>query len=737
MNKIVKKEMDFGGKKLVLETGQLAVMSNMAIKASYGDTVMLVTANSGGYNPDKDFFPLMVNYMERLYSSGTIKSSRFVKRDGRGTDEAIITQRLADHAIRPLFPGDFSDEVQVAATVMSLEEDADPVVLFMNSISACLQSSTIPWNGPMVTARVGYVNGAYVLNPSRKVLKEESELDMTVSFVGSEKKFLAVEAEAHLLPEKVILGAIEFARNNLDELMKFIEEFANEVNPEGEKYEYESQKLDEELVEAVHEIAKERVIKLMKEGLDKVEMKEQLGAILEEVYTSLEGKFKKTDMEKAFYDIEKHALQSMILDEQKRPDGRGIKEIRPLTASVDILPRVHGSGLFTRGVTQVMTVATLGSPDDKQIIQDMYGEDTKRYMHFYNYPPYAGGEVGRLGGYPKNREIGHGMLGEKALLPVLPSEEEFPYTILLTSETLSSSGSTSMAATCGSTLAMMAAGVPIKDMVAGIGVGLIVNDDMSKQLIMTDLAYMEDAFGFLDFKMTGTRDGVSAIQCDMKAEGIPMSLLPKIIEQSREGRLQVLDVMEAAIKEPRAEVSEFAPKMASTKIDPDKIGAVIGSGGKVIKKIQEDTETNISIEEDGTVAATGMNKEGVLKAIEIVDGMTREIEKGEVFEGTVTDLVGFGAFVEVLPGRDGLLHVSEVADGYVEDVSKVLSVGDVIKVKVIKATPDGKFSLSKKSVDNPENEEEYQKMRDQKDSNGKRDRGGRGRNGRSGRNNRR
>ncbi|MFZ5424510.1 MAG: polyribonucleotide nucleotidyltransferase [Patescibacteria group bacterium] len=732
-NKIIKKEIEFAGKKITLETGKLAPMSNLAVKASYGDTVMLITANSGGYNPELDFFPLMVNYNEKLYASGTIKSSRFVKRDGRSTDDAIITGRLCDHAIRPLFPSDFSDETQIVGSVMSLEEDADATFLFLNAVSATLQASTIPWNGPMLTARVGYINNDYVLNPTRHQLHDESTLDMTVSFVGKEMKFLAIEAEANVLPENVILGAIEFARNGLKPIYDLIEDFAKAVNPKHEKFGYESVALEEDLTKDVHAIAKEKVIKLMQSGLDKVEMSTKLSELFEEVYTSLEGKYKKARIEKAFYDIEKHALQQMILDQGKRPDGRAIDEVRPITVDIDVLPRVHGSGLFTRGVTQVMTIATLGSPSDEMLVQDMYGEVSKKYMHFYNFPPYASGEIGRVGGFPKNREIGHGMLAEKALKPVLPDTKDFPYTIVLVSETLSSSGSTSMAATCGSTLALMAAGVPIKDMVAGIGVGLIVNDDMSKQLIMTDLAYMEDAFGFLDFKMTGTRNGVTAIQCDMKAEGIPMDLLPKIFEQSKAGRLHVLDKMEEVIKEPRKEVSEYAPKSAMTKIDPDKIGMVIGPGGKVIKELQERTSTDISIEEDGTVVATGFSPEGVAEAIAHIDGMTKDVEVGEIYDGVVKEIVDFGAFVQILPGKDGLLHVSEISSEYVDDVRNVLSEGQEVRVKVIK-TEDGKVSLSKRAIDDPEG---YEKAASRPSNRGGNNRRGGRFNDRKGRNNRR
>ncbi len=700
MNKKVKKEIMFAGRKLVLETGTMALSANMSIKASYGDTVMLVTAVAGGLTPDIDFFPLMVNYTEKLFASGTIKSSRFVKRDGRNTDEAIITQRLADHAIRPLFPADFRNEVQVTGSVLSLDDDADPEVLFMNAVSACLHASDIPWGGPAVSARVGYINGNYVLNPSRKQLLEESELDLTVSFAGDDKRFLAVEAEIDILPQEKVLGAIEFARNNLDELLKFIKDFAEELNPGLAKLEYDSCALPADMVKDINEFAKAKMTALMKKGLAKSELKVELGEMLEEIQAKFEGKYKKTAMAEAFAEVEKLTLRNLILDENYRTDGRGIKDIRNLSCEIGVLPRTHGSGMFTRGETQVLTVATLGSPSMALIVQDMYGEGTKSYMHFYNSPPYAGGEVGKMGGYPKNREIGHGMLAEKALRPVLPSQKEFPYTVLLSSEVLSSSGSTSMAATCGSTLALMDAGVPIKDMVGGISVGLIVNDDMTQHKILTDIAYMEDAFGFLDFKMTGTKKGVTAIQCDMKAKGIPMDWLAKIFDASTEARLKVLATMEALISKPKEEVSQFAPKMVTTMIEPDQIGMVIGAGGKTIKQIQETTGAEMTIEQDGMVIASSIDIEKAKAAIEYVQNMFREIEPGEEFEGRVEEIVDFGAFVEILPGKTGLLHVSEIAHEYVAQVSDFLKEGDIVKVKVLDVDRrSGKISLSKKALE--------------------------------------
>ena len=681
-----------------LETGELAFMANMAVKASYGDTVVLVTVCAGEPKPDIDFFPLTVNYEEKLYASGLIKTSRFVKRDGKANDDAVMSKRLIDHAIRPLFPRDYMDDVQVVCTVLSLDDTADPEFAAMAAVSSALSASDIPWNGPMLTAKVGYVSGEYVINPTREQLQDKSELEMMVSFVGDDKKFLAIEAKANILPEEKVLGAIDFAREELAPLLTLIKDFSKEVNPEKKKYEYVSKALNAELMQAVEVLVKEKTFDIIKMELDKTEMTKKQDEIRDEVLTALEGKFKKVDMLRAISEVEKHAIQHLILEDGKRPDGRGVTDVRSITSSVGLLPRTHGSALFSRGVTQVLSVATLGSPSLEMIIQNMYGEDTKRFIHYYNFPPYASGETGSMNA-PKSREIGHGMLAEKALMAVIPDTKTFPYMILLVSETLSSSGSSSMASVCASSMAMMDAGVPIKDMVAGVGVGLITNDDFSKYKIMTDLAYLEDAFGFLDFKMAGTRTGVTAMQADMKASGIPMELVPRIFEQSKVARMRVLDEMEKVIKKPREAVSEYAPKMTTMQISPDKIGQVIGSGGKVIKELQEKTNSVIFIEEDGSIVISATKLVDAQKAAEIIEGMTKEVKVGEVYEGTVVDILDFGALVEILPGKVGLMHISEITSDYVAKVTDKANVGDKITVKVINTSDDGKIGLSAKAME--------------------------------------
>ncbi|OGC47921.1 polyribonucleotide nucleotidyltransferase [candidate division WWE3 bacterium RIFCSPHIGHO2_01_FULL_42_13] len=698
-NKIIKKETEFAGRKLTLETGRLAQQADMAVLATYGETVVLATVVSAGPNADLDYFPLSINYFENLYASGTIKSGRYVKREGRPSDDSVITRRLVDHAVRPLFPQEkgFMDEVQVVLSILSLDRDADPVFACMVAASAALHASNIPWEGPMATTRVGFIGGEYVLNPPLKTLEEESDLDMMVSFVGKEKRFLALECEANILPEEQVLGAIKFAQDNIDPVLKLVTEFAEEVNPGIKKYEFIPQIPGEDVTKAISDLMKTKLVELIGHGHSKEILAEKKGDLIKELYTAFEGKFKKADMEKAFYKLEQDAVRHLILEEGKRPDGRDATTVRELSAEVGVLPRVHGSSIFTRGLTQVLNVAVLGAPSMEQLIQDMYGERKKRYIHFYNFPPYSTGEVGRMTG-AGGREIGHGMLAEKALRPVLPSEKEFPYTIVLTSETLSSNGSSSMASACASSLSLMDAGVPIKDAVAGIAIGLVVNDDFSNYKILTDLTGLEDGAGYMDFKMTGTKTGVTAIQVDIKAKGLTYDMLTEVFKQSHDARMQILDLMATVIDKPRSEVNQYAPKSATTNIKPEQIGLIIGGGGKTIKALQEDTKTTVSIEEDGTVVVLGENEADVQRAIEIVNGMVREVKAGEIFDGKVEELAPYGAFVEFLPGKTGLLHISEIADGFVEKVEDHLSVGDVVKVKVLDVSRDGKYSLSIKAL---------------------------------------
>lgn len=697
-NTYVTKETTFAGKKLVLEFGELAHQTNMTVKATYGDTVILTTVVAGKADPSLDFFPLKVEYEERLYASGLIKSSRFVKRDGRPTDEAVVSRRLIDHAIRPLFPEGFTNEVQVVNTVLSLDEDANSLLVAMIGTSAALHASDIPWNGPMVSAQVGYKDD-YVLNPTKEWLEKESILEMIVSFVGEERRFLAVEAEIHDLPENVVLGAMEFAWKETEELYNFIVDFAKEVNPEGKKFEFVKFTPSEEFLAIVMKEAGDKIEEAVHSKLRKMALDEKINAITAELVEKLVSEdVSESDVSEAVSKILKKKIRKMILTEKQRPDGRAIDEVRPLSSKVGLLPRVHGSALFNRGLTQSLTIATLGSPSDELIVQDMYGERTKRYIHYYNFPPFSTGEVGRVGN-PKPREIGHGMLAEKALRPVIPSQEEFPYTILVNSELLSSNGSTSMASTCASSLALMDAGVPIKAMVGGIATGLVADVEKDEYLVLTDIAGIEDHAGYMDFKMTGTRNGVTAIQVDMKLPGIPMRILPKIVESSKNARMVVLESMEKTLNAPRTELSAYAPKAVTVKIPEDKIGTVIGSGGKTINELQDKYGVQIAIDDDGTVVVSSKNLEMVKECAEVVKAMVKEVEVGEVYEGVVDGIESFGAFVEILPGKTGLLHVSEIANGFVDNVEDFLKVGDKVKVKVIETQPNGKMSLSKRALE--------------------------------------
>jgi len=699
MNNIVRKEIEFAGRKLVLETGELAMRAPIAVKATYGDTVVLVTITHAPSAGDIDFLDLRVEYQEKFYASGSINSSRFIKREGKPTDDAVISRRVIDHAFRPLFPKDFNLSVQIAATVLSLDEDADAEFLTMVATSAALFASELPAAGPVVTARVGLIHNNYVLCPSRSDLHEVSDMEMMVSFVGDDKRFLAVEAGLKVLPEEKVLGAINYARDGLDPIMNLIKEFALAVNPEKKVISYKPKEYNQTLVDALKANYKEQLTSLIKSSLDKLERDAKLVALKKQAVDAYGEEYGASTVMEVLGKYEKEAIRSLALQDNKRLDGRNLTEVRPITTKVDVLPRTHGSGLFTRGTTQALTIATLGSPSSELMQQDMYGERTKRFMHFYNFPPYSTGEIGRFG-TPGGREIGHGMIAEKALRAVMPSQEEFPYTVILTSEILSSNGSSSMAASCGATLALMSAGVPIKDMVGGVAMGLIVEDESTFDnfRVLTDLSGEEDFAGYLDFKMTGTREGVTAIQCDMKVKGLPMNVLDEVIIQSRAGRLHVLDEMSKTITTPNSSLSKYAPRMSRIKIDPDKIGTLIGSGGKTIKEIQDTTQTEIHIEDDGTVIISGKSEELMSKALAWVDGLTRDVKPGEIYDGKVVDLLDFGALTEILPGKVGLLHISELSNEYVSNIRDVIRVGDLVRVKVLRVEDNGKIALSKKAV---------------------------------------
>lgn len=691
--KIVKKEMDLAGRKLSLETGLYAPQTNRAVFARYGDTVVLATVVANEPSMEPDFFPLRVDYEERLYAGGFIKTSRFVKREGQPSEQATIAGRLIDHAIRPLFPKDFMDEVQVVVTILSVDKESDPEILGLIAASAALTSSDVPFAGPCATVRVGLKEGNFILNPGNGDL-EGSDLDIVVSVLKD--RVLAMEAKVNNLPEEKIVGAVDFAIKEAQPVLKFINEFAKEVG--AEKYAYAPHGLDNELIEDIRKESEETLKKMVATPLDKVDWVDAYQDLKQKVYEAFEGKYARAKMDQALNYVEKKVLRKLVLEEKKRPDGRKLAELRPIEIQLSVLPRTHGSAFFARGITQTLTTATLGATSLGQLIQNMYGEETKRYIHHYNGAPFSLGEIGPIRA-PGRREIGHGVLAERALLPVIPSKEEFPYTIRVVSEILSQNGSSSMAATCGSTLALMDAGVPIKAAVGGVAIGLMTDEEEKEYVVLTDIAGIEDWNGFMDFKMTGTKEGVTAIQMDIKlAKGLPFEVFEKVVKQSHESRLEVLAKMQDAMAKPREKLSEYAPKISVIKIDPKKIGDVIGPGGKIIKKIIEESGAEIDIDDDGTVFICCKSPEGMDMARKRVDELTKEVVAGETYEGKVTRIMDFGAFVELWPGKEGLVHVSEMAFGFVNDPRDVVSEGKVVKVKVTEIDAMGRVNLSMKAL---------------------------------------
>ncbi len=690
MSKIIKDELEYAGRKLSLETGHLANQATASVLARYGDTVVLVTVVVADPREDIDYFPLTVEYEERLYAGGKIKTSRFVKREGRPSDEAFLNARLIDRAIRPLFASDFKNEVQVIATILSVDQENDPAILSLVAASAALSMSGIPWAGPIAAIRIGHHNDSFLLNPGNGELVH-SDLDLVVA--GSSKDIIMIEASAKEVTEETMLAGLDFAQENLKPLVSFIDGFAKKAAKP--KIDYEPAVVDEDVKEAIEEHSRENFPKGMFAKM-KEERAVARNEFLEELYSVFEGKTTKADIVKIFDKVVKKLVREKILKEGVRPDGRtDMKEIREIEVTTGPLPRTHGSAIFRRGETQALTIATLGSTSLEQLIEGMMGEETKRYIHHYNFPPFSVGEVRRRG-WPNRRELGHGALAERALLPLIPNEEEFPYTIRLVSEILSSSGSTSMAAVCGSTLSLMDAGVPIKRPVAGIAMGLVKEGDNYK--ILSDIQALEDYFGDMDFKVTGTEKGITAIQMDMKVLGLQKEILREVMDQAKLGRAHILNEMLKVIGKPREKLSQYAPRIISLQIDPKRIGEIIGPGGKIIRAIQEETDTVIDIKEDGMVFISGMDDEKSQKAKTTIAGIVREVKAGEIFDGKVTRITDFGAFVEVLPGKEGLCHISELTPGYVKNVSDYVSVGDNLKVKVTEIDNFGRINLSHRAL---------------------------------------
>ena len=682
--KKIEKTIELGGRKLTLQTGILAPQASGAVLAQYGDTVVLATVVSSPLKEDLGYFPLMVEYQERLYAGGRIKGSRWVKREGRPSDEEVLTARLIDRSIRPLFPQDYEKEVQVVITVLSVDVENDPTVLSAIATSAAISISSIPWQGPVVTLRVGIKDGSYITNPLGSEITS-SDLDLVVS--STKDAVLMVEAGAKEITEEEVVKAIEYALKESGKVMGLINDLTKEAGREKEVLVKEEKNLD--LEKKVKEIAQNKVSELIEKTAKSTEGLSEF----DDLKYSVISQFKDEDpsyisgiMDKIF----KNEIRSIILS-GKRPDGRKLDEIRKLSMEVSVLPRTHGSAIFQRGVTQVLTVTTLGAHSLEQLIESAEGEESKRYIHHYSMPPYSTGETGRVG-YPSRREIGHGALAERALEPAIPDDDVFPYTIRVVSEVTSSNGSTSMASVCGSTLSLMDAGVPLKTPIAGIAMGLIIED--KKATILSDIAGIEDFNGDMDFKVAGSKKGITALQLDVKTLNLTTDILKKALEQAKKGRVFILDTILATISTPREKLSIYAPKIKVIKIPQEKIGEVIGPGGRTIKKMINETGAQIDIEDDGTINISGVTDEEVKNAFERVEALTKEIEPGQIYDGVVKRIESFGAFIEIVPGKEGMVHVSDMSEAYVKNPSDVVSMGESVKVRVKEIDDLGRINLS-------------------------------------------
>lgn len=699
-------ETELAGRKLTIETGKFANQANGSVTVRYGDTVVMTNVTASKEPRDGvDFFPLSVDYEEKLYAVGKIPGS-FNRREGKPADKAILISRAIDRPIRPLFPHDFRNDVCIVNTVLSMDQDCSPEVCANIGTSCALSISDIPWGGPTAAVQVGYVNDEIVINPTEEQRKN-NRLRLTVA--GTEEKITMIEAGADEIPNDIMLEAIKKAHVEIKKLCAFIKNIKDEIGKP--KFEYQSFSVNPEFYRAVcdkfeqamYEGVQEQNKEIRNDNVDKIA--EEIKNLAIEMYGEDAEEEHSFDIATAVHDLEKACVRKMILTEHKRPDGRKIDEIRPLSAEVGLLPRTHGSALFSRGQTQVLSVVTLGTKEDEQLLDGLDTETSKRYMHQYNFPGYSVGEAKPSKGAGR-REIGHGALAEKALVPVIPSVDEFPYTIRVVSEVLESNGSTSQASICGSTLALMDAGVPIKKPVAGISSGLITNpENPDDYIVLTDIQDIEDFFGDMDFKVGGTKDGITAIQVDIKIDGLTYDIIEKAFERTKIARDYILDeVILKAIPEPRKELSKYAPKIVSTTIPVDKIKDVIGAGGKTINKIIEETGVKIDIEEDGHVFIYSNDIENANKALKIIEDITREIEVGKVYEGVVTRITPFGAFVDLGGGKEGLLHISKISSKHINKVEDVLNIGDEIKAKVTDIDRQGKIALNMKDLEHHEEE---------------------------------
>lgn len=702
-------ETTWHGRTLKAEFGRFAEQAHGACTVRYGDTVVLATVvRSENMREGIDYFPLMVDFEERMYAAGKIKGSRFIKREGRPSDEAVLSGRLVDRSIRPLFDESIRNDVQVIITALSVDGENDPDVPALIAASLALITSGIPWKGPIGGIRVGRKEGKLIANPTNQEL-EEGDLDLFVA--GTPEKVMMIESGAKEVADDDMVDAIVFAQKELKPLMELIREISSKIKP---KQAYQAPELSDEKIaernalnhalELAHAFVEKNAGKYFFDAPKKTkqERKDAFAALAEALGDHLEEKkVEGVYRARAMADL-KHLVEAEItreiLKHDRRVDGRTLDEVRPISADVGLLPRTHGSGHFLRGETQVLSIVTLGAPGDKQILDTMEEDDTKkRYMHHYNFPPFSVGEAAPMRG-PGRREIGHGALAEKALLPVLPAEEKFPYTMRVVSEVMGSNGSSSMASTCGSSLALMDAGVPITKHVAGVATGLASNDDMSEWKVLTDIQDLEDGKGGMDFKIAGTCDGITAIQLDTKTTGLTPEIIKETIARSKKARLEILAEMEKILPAPRPELSPYAPRIEIIKIDPEKIREVIGPGGKVINKIIDETGVSIDIEQDGTVYVTSEEAEGMKRAIKMINDIVKEVEVGEIYEGPVVRLEDFGAFVQILPNKDGMVHVSEIAWERVERPSDRLKMGDVVRVKVKEIDNLGRVNLTIKGL---------------------------------------
>jgi polyribonucleotide nucleotidyltransferase len=690
MNKSYSFSAPIGEHTITIETGRLAALAGGSVTVTTGDTVVFAAATMSPHpRSGIDFFPLSVDFEERLYAVGRIPGS-FFRREGRPHEKMILMSRLIDRPLRPLFPKDMHNDVQVILSTLSTGQEHNMDVLGIIAASAALTISDIPFDGPIGGVRVGYIDEQFVLNPLIPQMVD-SQLDLRLA--GTTDAIIMVEAGGDQVPEEIVIEALRIGHQAMQPIIELQNEMRAELGKP--KRDYPSFVVDQQVKDVIGQRVREPLAQLVGEHTERDERNAAVDALRDELLGEYaEGEFEEDDIREVLNAELKAEIRRRILDEGVRPDGRGYTDIRPLSAEVGILPRAHGSGLFQRGQTQVLTIATLGTPRDEQKLDDLYPDETKRFMHHYNFPPYSTGEVWPLRG-TRRREVGHGALAETALRPMIPSEDEFAYTIRLVSEVMASNGSTSMASVCGSTLALMNAGVPIKAPVGGIAMGLIT--DGQRHAILTDIQGLEDHLGDMDFKVAGTRHGINALQMDIKIKGLSYDILEQALAQARDARMQILDVITDCIAAP-AELSPFAPRMVSIKINPDKIGAVIGKGGSTIRSLQDEYDVTIDVEDDGTVFIAGTDGVKAQQAIAAVEALAEDVELGAIYTGKVVRLTDFGCFVEILPGTDGMVHISQLADYHVEKVGDVVQLGDEIMVMVTDISPEGKIRLSRQAV---------------------------------------